>query len=439
MKIVTNPTTRKFLLLAIILSYPVDGRSEPTAVIRGRVRYNGSPPERPLLQLVEKDGKVSDCSTLHENGLQSESLLISRDRAVANVFVYVRKGLPRKRYPTPSEPAVLNQDGCMFRPRVQGVFTKQELILKNSDPVLHNVRTLSFRNRPFNVGQPAGSPGRSKSFRRKEKAIMIQCDLHPWMQAHIFVMDHPWFTVTGEAGRFELPALPVGNYTLTAWHEQLGEEDLSVAVTSADFIDVELTFQPNQQDRVHQGKLASTTPQTNKRTSRQSPAAARSFVNKWAIEDFAEAADDLSERSAEKGRTVFHSAGCVKCHLMAGRGTGFGPELTDIVKRFQGAKLLQQILQPSTVINKDFRTQLFITTEGRAVSGLVIKESTDQIHVLPNPLQPEEIQVLKPEDIEKRKFSDVSVMPESLLDSYQRDEILDLLKFLESGGTEKNP
>ncbi len=233
--------------------------TEPVSV-SGKVIYDGPQPECAVVELLEKDGKLSDCSALHEAELRTEILMVNENHEIANVFVYVRKGLPRQKHVAPDAAAVLNQQGCMFRPRVQGVMIGQELILRNSDPVLHNVRALSFRNRPFNIGQPAKSGDRSRSFRRKEKAVMIQCDLHPWMQAHLFVMDHPYFAVTDLSGRFTLSELPPGQYTLTAWHEQLGNQDLTIDLTKSALPSIEFTFQPKVQKGVRQGKLATDSP-----------------------------------------------------------------------------------------------------------------------------------------------------------------------------------
>ena len=114
--------------------------------------------------------------------------------------------------------------------------------MKNGDPVLHNVRSFSFRNRAFNVAQPAGSEDRKKVFKYREKAVMIQCDIHPWMKAYFFVIDHPYFAVTNEQGKFEIKGLPAGKYTLSAWHEEFGEQQTKITVGSTGSTEVEFSF-----------------------------------------------------------------------------------------------------------------------------------------------------------------------------------------------------
>ncbi len=130
----------------------------------------------------------------------------------------------------------------MFRPRVQGVMVGQEFVMKNGDPVLHNVRALSFKNRAFNIAQPPKSEDRKKVFKRREKEVMVQCDIHPWMTAYYFVMDHPYFAVTNEKGQFEIKGLPAGQYTLAVWHEEFGEQETKISVASKGATEVGFSY-----------------------------------------------------------------------------------------------------------------------------------------------------------------------------------------------------
>ncbi len=160
----------------------------------------------------------------------------------------------------------------------------------------------------------------------------------------------------------------------------------------------------------------------------------RPFVKKWTVEDLSAAASDLTQRSMQQGRKVFHQAGCIKCHVIAGEGAKYGPDLTDVAKRFKGPKLLEQVLKPSTEIHKEFETFMFLLDEGQVVSGLIVKKEGKKIHVLPNPLKPEEIEIIDQSNIDEWRKSDVSTMPENMLDTFRRDEILDLLAFVQAGG-----
>ena len=82
----------------------------------------------------------------------------------------------------------------------------------------------------------------------------------------------------------------------------------------------------------------------------------RRFVKMWKTEDLAADAANLAGHSMDRGRAVFDSAGCIKCHVVAAKGAKLGPDLTEVAKRFQGAKMLEQILDPSSEIHKDYQT-----------------------------------------------------------------------------------
>ncbi|MEC9071509.1 MAG: carboxypeptidase regulatory-like domain-containing protein, partial [Myxococcota bacterium] len=125
------------------------------------------------------------------------------------------------------------QVGCVYIPHVVGVRAKQTVIFINSDPLPHNVHSKGKRNKSFNRMMPNKGMRIERKFKRPEVMIQTRCDVHPWMGAHIGVIDHPWFAVSGEDGAFRLEGLPAGPYTLEAWHENLGKRELKVEVTAA--------------------------------------------------------------------------------------------------------------------------------------------------------------------------------------------------------------
>jgi len=108
--------------------------------------------------------------------------------------------------------------------------------------------------------------------------------------------------------------------------------------------------------------------------------------------------------------------------------------LTKIAEKYKGEKLLKQVVEPSSEINEQFRAQVFQTSDGDVVTGLVVKEDAVLVHVVTNPLQRNEVRVLAKSVITARKPSELSPMPTGLLVTLQKDEILDLLAFVESGG-----
>lgn len=220
--------------------------SVPAAVpsgvkLQGRVIFEGSPPPRRVIKM----SKDADCVKLHgDKPTLDESAIVAQDGGIQNAFVYIRRGAPKLAYPVPKEVIQLDQQGCMYRPRVQGMLVGQTLRVLNNDPVTHNVRSIPVRNRAFNFGQPAASVARDRVFDAPEREIEIQCDIHPWMHAYLFVMDHPYFAVSAADGGFEIANLPPGEYSLAVWHEVFGKQDRPLKVAAQDLSGVVFTFKP---------------------------------------------------------------------------------------------------------------------------------------------------------------------------------------------------
>lgn len=158
----------------------------------------------------------------------------------------------------------------------------------------------------------------------------------------------------------------------------------------------------------------------------------RRFIKKWQHHYFGKAPDQLTGRSIENGERIYNDAACNRCHTISGKGAKFGPDLTDISKRFRGTKLLQQMVKPSAEIHKDFQTQMLLTEDGRLLTGVVIEENDDQVRLLPNLLKPDKIETIEKSSIESRRIAEVSSMPAGLLDTFTVDEVLDLLAFIQS-------
>ena len=234
--------------LSVVNSERQVAGAKDSPAVAGVVKFDGPQPKPRSIRMTEKGGAPSSCRKLHKNGLLDRDRVVSKKGEVANVFVYVSEGLEKKTYPLPKKPALMNQAGCMFEPRVQGILVGQEFLMKNSDPLIHNVRSYSMRNRPFNIAQPPKTPDRKKTFRRKENEIMIQCDFHPWMKAYIFVMDHPYFAVTNAKGEYQIKGLPAGKYTLTAWHEEFGEQEVEITVDVTGAASTGFTFKAKKKE-----------------------------------------------------------------------------------------------------------------------------------------------------------------------------------------------
>ncbi len=128
----------------------------------------------------------------------------------------------------------------MYGPRVLAVQAGQTLVIRNSDATLHNVHVSPAAGRGFNIGQPLRGLESRKVFEEAAGLVPVECDIHGWMTAMILVLDHPFFAVTTEDGRFSLDSLSPGAYLVEAWHATLGIRTQRVTVredqqTSVDF------------------------------------------------------------------------------------------------------------------------------------------------------------------------------------------------------------
>ena len=165
----------------------------------------------------------------------------------------------------------------------------------------------------------------------------------------------------------------------------------------------------------------------------------RQFVKRWTMPDFeALTTEQLTGRSATIGETVFNQAGCIKCHRIKDKGARLGPELSDVNKRFKGEKLLQQILAPSSDIHKQYQTWIAVRNDGTVLSGLMTEQSDTSITLLPNPLKPDQVVTINKEQIDELIPSKQSTMPDGLLMTFSKDEILDLLAFIQQNGSAGN-
>jgi plastocyanin len=209
--------------------------------ITGQVKFEGTLPPADLIRM-NADRK---CVQGGDSNSQGSSLVVADDKSVANAFVYVKDGLdPAYGFDPPTAPAVLDQKGCLYSPRVLGVRVGQAIEIVNSDPTLHNVHALPMNNREFNHGQPKQFSKLSEVFTTPEIMVRFKCDVHSWMSAWVGVVAHPYFAVTDATGAFTLPGLPPGSYTVEVWHEKLGRKTTQVTIGPSQTQAVSLTLTP---------------------------------------------------------------------------------------------------------------------------------------------------------------------------------------------------
>jgi plastocyanin len=217
-----------------VVSNPVD--SATAGSVTGRISFEGAAPTPTPIKMA------SDPFCEKQGAAVTETLVVGADGGLKNVFVYVKDGLGTLRFPVPATPVVLDQKGCRYDPHVFGVQAGQPVEIVSSDSTLHNIHAIPQANREFNTGQPVPGVPHRHTFSTKEVMVPFKCDVHRWMNAYVGVLDHPFYSVTSDAGSFELKGLPPGTYTIEAWHEKLGTQTQTVTIGEKETKSVEFSF-----------------------------------------------------------------------------------------------------------------------------------------------------------------------------------------------------
>ena len=201
--------------------------------IKGGVRYSGGPMER-------KTFPVTIDQYLCGKEKIAGDLLLSPNNGIRNVVVSLH-GLPAgAKWPANPAPVKMDQSKCDFIPRVVIVPVGGTVEFLNSDRLMHNVRSSGKDNPPFNRAQPHARTI-AIGFKHPE-VLRVDCDLHTWMRGWVVVAEHPYYTLTNEAGEFVFENVPPGKYTLQLWQEALGTTTQEVTV-SGDSTSVSLRMQ----------------------------------------------------------------------------------------------------------------------------------------------------------------------------------------------------
>ena len=167
------------------------------------------------------------------------------------------------------------------------------------------------------------------------------------------------------------------------------------------------------------------------------PSKERTFVQEWKLADLEPSLNEASTgRNFKSGKAAFNDAQCMLCHRFGNEGGYVGPELTAASSKYARRDILESILDPSKVVSDQFQNVMIIKKDGDAETGRLIDEDDTKVVIQPNPLSAERIPIQKTE-IAERRPSHVSPMPEGLLNQFARDEILDMLAYIESMGKEK--
>lgn len=197
-------------------NYKVVDVSNAGSII-GTVKWSGPIP-KPLMYPVTKDAAI--CDPESSKRVDLERLIVGPQGGVSNTVVYLKDIHSGKAMEIPENRRFLDQKRCRYEPHVLLVPQNTELQMKSSDATLHTVHMegAATYNLPFpftnrTIARPMQNTG----------LVTLKCNGgHVWMNAEAFVIDHPYYAVTDESGKFELTGVPPGEYEIVAWHEGWG-------------------------------------------------------------------------------------------------------------------------------------------------------------------------------------------------------------------------
>jgi plastocyanin len=202
---------------------PVDPAT--AGIITGVVSFTGKAPAR-----IPIDMSMDMACNLATEPNLTEQYMVDHGH-LANVYIYVKSGIPASSAPASAPAVVLDQKGCRYIPHVIAVQQGGKVEFRNSDPTMHNIHTTPDNGTPsVDISQTPMGPPQTEAFRTAETMLPVRCNNHPWMQAFLNVAPNPYYAVSKADGSFTLPHLPPGTYTLAAVHEKLGEQDIQITV-----------------------------------------------------------------------------------------------------------------------------------------------------------------------------------------------------------------
>ena len=216
------------------------------ADIIGTVTYSGTPPAEKTISPILDD---PSCGALYAGKAPTTHFYTVGPKGEFG-DVIVSLNLTGQSTGASAPAVVLDQKGCLYSPGIIAIQTGQKLIVKNSDPVLHNVHlnpTVADNEKAndasINSAQMAGAPDINYAFPKPEKFLKFQCDVHPWMFAWVTIEDSPYYCLTGADGKFVIKNVPPGKYTIEAAHRKAGATSQEIEVKDQD-VTVNFTFAP---------------------------------------------------------------------------------------------------------------------------------------------------------------------------------------------------
>lgn len=157
-------------------------------------------------------------------------------------IVYIEE-IPGRQFASPEKHAAMDQKGKVFLPHVLPILVGTTVDFLNSDAFDHNV--FSPDGESYDLGKWGQGEKRSHTFSKPGVYTQL-CKVHPEMVGYILVLKTPHFALADKEGRFRIPEVPVGTWTLKVWNERLRpgqlKKSFSIAVSAGREASLEITF-----------------------------------------------------------------------------------------------------------------------------------------------------------------------------------------------------
>ena len=131
---------------------------------------------------------------------------------------------------------------------------------------------------------------------------------------------------------------------------------------------------------------------------------------------------------------MYASTLCINCHKLKGDGGNIGPDLTGAGQRYSLRDLMENIIEPSKVISDQYGTEQLDMKDGSTVVGRVIVEENGKLFIMTSALAPDAQTAVDAVNIKHRAPFNVSMMPPGLINGLNKDELLDLIAYIQSAG-----
>jgi plastocyanin len=242
---------KKWMLFALVLTFLL-----PTSAFAKRKKYEVQDVENggSIVGTIKAAEMVNDPTQKIETDppeeaeicgteFQLNKFIISPDLGIKNVFVALQD-VPKGKA-MPKEDLFIDIKNCQFHPLTAVAYKGSQIVVKNSDPIFHNISMglllKDRRSTVYNLALPNQNMEIKKPIRRAGM-YNVKCDAHKWMRAYIFAVRNPYVALTNENGKFEISDILPGKYTVLVWHEGFGEVKKTIEVKAGEAALLDHTF-----------------------------------------------------------------------------------------------------------------------------------------------------------------------------------------------------